>query len=498
MRLRISEYRRYRLLEMVPGLLVWTTFLIALTLSFVRPLWAIYFIIIFDVFWLVRVVYLTVYLLISYQRFVAARRKPWHSMCASLPGWRSMYHLIVIPTYQESAEVLRETFACLVRSDYPMDRCIVVLATEARDLPRASEVGVAIRREFGDRFAAFLVTQHPTELPGEVAGKGANIAWAGRRAKELIDRLGLRYDQVIVSTFDVDTCVTQNYFSALTYTYLTHPKPTRTSYQPVPLFTNNIWDAPALARIAAHSTTFWMLTEQARPERLFTFSSHSMSFQALVDVDFWQSDIVTEDSRIFLQCLLRYDGDYTVTPLPIAISMDAVRAKSLWRSLVNLYKQQRRWAYGVENFPFMAWYFARTKDIPRSTKLHYMWNQLEGVYSWATAPILIFVLGRLPLAIANYTENTSALVQNAPFVLERLMLIAMVGLVPAAILSTILLPVKRHPGRFIRLPLMVLQWLLFPIVMIVFGSIPATDAQTRLMFGRYLNYWTTEKSRRSG
>ncbi|MBI3963721.1 MAG: glycosyltransferase family 2 protein, partial [Candidatus Kerfeldbacteria bacterium] len=475
-----------------------TTFCVALLLSFVRPLWAIYFIIIFDVFWLVRVVYLTFYVLVSYRRFAIARRKPWRAMVAALPQWRSITHLIVIPTYQESADVLRETFTGLLRSDYPLDRCIVVLATEERDLPRATDVGAAIRKEFGSRFASFLVTQHPAGIPDEIAGKGANIAWAGRRAKELIDRLGLRYDQIIVSTFDVDTCVTPNYFSALTYAYLTHPTPTRTSYQPVPLFTNNIWDAPALARIAAHSTTFWMLTEQARPERLFTFSSHSMSFQALVDVGFWQSDIVTEDSRIFLQCLLRYDGDYTVTPLPIAISMDAVRAKSIWRSLVNLYKQQRRWAYGVENFPFMAWHFARTKDIPRATKLHYMWNQLEGVYSWATAPILIFVLGRLPLAIANYAENTSALVQNAPFVLERLMLIAMVGLVPAAILSTILLPVKRHPGRFIRLPLMVLQWLLFPIVMIVFGSIPATDAQTRLMFGRYLNYWTTEKARRSG
>ena len=51
----MTDYRKYRLLEMVPGLMVWATFAIALGLSVFRPIWAIYFIIVFDLYWLVRI-----------------------------------------------------------------------------------------------------------------------------------------------------------------------------------------------------------------------------------------------------------------------------------------------------------------------------------------------------------------------------------------------------------------------------------------------------------
>jgi cellulose synthase/poly-beta-1,6-N-acetylglucosamine synthase-like glycosyltransferase len=220
-----------------------------------------------------------------------------------------------------------------------------------------------------------------------------------------------------------------------------------------------------------------------------------MPFQALVDVGFWQSDIVTEDSRIFLQCFVQYDGDYTVTPLYLPISMDTVAVPSFWRTVVNQYRQQRRWAYGVENFPYMVWNFSINRHIPLGKKIKYTWNQLEGVFSWATAPILIFILGWLPIQVAEARGSTDLIVQNAPDLLQLLMVLAMVGLVVAAVLSMLLLPSPPAGKSRWQLVPMVLQWLLFPITMIAFGSIPATDAQTRLMLGKYLGFLVTEKSR---
>lgn len=493
----LSDYQKYRILEIIPGALVWVTLFGAIALSFLRPLWAIYFIILFDLYWLTRVVYLLIFLLVSYRRFRRAVRVNWMQKLQTIAGWGSLYHIVFLPTAGEPEEVVEGGIKALLAAEYPKDKIIVVLALEERGGDTAHRLGDALQRRYAEFFRAFLVTFHPDGVPGEMKGKGSNIAWAGRRVQAFVDgELRVPYENLIVSSFDADTQAHPQYFSYLAFHYLQHPHPTRTSFQPVPLYNNNLWQSPALMRVAANSTTFWLMTEQIRPERLLTFSSHSMSFRALVDVGFWQNDIVTEDSRIFLQGLLRYDGDYSVTPMYIPVSMDTVLGRNLWRSLVNLYKQQRRWAYGVENFPFMAWNFSHNTLIPIRKKIRYIWNQLEGVYSWATAPLLIFLLGRLPLLVRSQELSSSVVAHNAPFVLQTLMLIAMVGLFVCAILSTTLVPPRpsyKHRANWLLVPL---QWVLFPVVMIVFGSFPAIDAQTRLMLGKYLGFWVTEKHRK--
>lgn len=487
----------YRIFEIIPGLLVWGTLLGAVVLSFVAPLTAMYLIVLFDLYWLLRVTYLLVYLMLSWGRYREVIKEDWYAKVVITPRFGDIYHLVVLPTYREPLELLRASIRSLTQVRYPLERFIVVLAGEERDQEHFERNAAAIQKEFGSAFGHFLVTLHPGDIVGEMAGKGANINWAGHRAKEYIDKLGLVYEDIMVSTFDVDSCAHPQYFAYLTYTYLTTPNPLHASYQPVALFSNNMWESAAVNRLVANSTTFWLLTDLARPERLFTFSSHSMPFRALVDVGFWQNDIVTEDSRIFLQCFVRYDGDYRVVPLYLPIAMDTVYAGSLWRSMVNQYKQQRRWAYGVENFAYMAWHFWRSSKIPFVKKFRYLWNQLEGIYSWATAPLLIFILGRLPLAVASSDVKANLLAYNAPNALSWLMSLAMVGLFFSAIFSTVLLPPKPPGKHWIRYAEMILQWVLFPPCMIFFGSVPAIDAQTRLMLGKYLGFSVTEKKRLS-
>ncbi|MBI4598740.1 glycosyltransferase family 2 protein [Candidatus Uhrbacteria bacterium] len=492
---RVGAYGRHRLWEVVPGLLVWTTLVLSIVLSFAVPTAAIVFIIVFDLFWLFRVAYFTIFLFASWRRYRWTARTDWWAEVQKEPTWERVRHLIFLPTYKEGTDILREALRSLAASRYDAHKLIVVLAGEARDRERFRAQAAELEREFADAFSRLIVTEHPEDLPDEIPGKGSNLHWSATVVKGILEREepDLTPEDVVASSFDADTTVHPHYFAHLTWLYLRTPDRLHTSYQPVALFSNNIWTAAAPVRIAAFGTTFWLMTELARPERLWTFSSHSMPWKMLLDVGFWQKDVVSEDSRIFLQAFLHYHGNYRVTPVYLPVSMDSVGGTSYRESLKALYRQQRRWAWGVEHFPVMVKAFRKDPLIPRRKKIQYLWNHLEGMYTWATAPLLIFILGRLPLYVTAGSE--SALIQAAPFTLQWIMRLAMTGVFVSAILSLTILPPRPKSVHASTWIVMLLQWMLLPVTFVVFGALPAIDAQTRLMLGKYLGFNVTTKVR---
>lgn len=493
-----AERKKYRRREYIPGLMVWGTIIGSVVFSFIKPLWVIYFVIVYSLYWVLRLFYFVFYSILSARTFAKQIKIDWRAKRESLPNWQEYYHLFILPTYSEPYEVLETTLNGILACGYPTDKIMIAISWEERKKEVYEAVEPKIKENFGHKFFKLLTTLHPDGLEGEIKAKGANANWVGWKSKEMIDSLGLPYEKIIVSYFDCDTSAHQKYLDYLTYAYATHPNPTRSSFQPAVLYNNNIWDAPAPMRITAFSTVFWLLAELMRPDRLYTFSSHAMSFKALVDVGFWEKDIVTDDSRIFLQCFIHYNGDYEVTPIYVPVSMDTVIADiSIWEGFKSLYKQQRRWGWGVEHFPYMLYHFGKKKDlIPFKTRIKYIWNLGEGMYSWATAPLLLFVLGRLPLYVAGPAVKATVIAQNAPFVLEWLMRIGMVGIIVSAILSLRLLPPRPESEPKYKWLIMALQWVLLPINIIIFGAIPAAEAQTRLMIGKYLGFFVTPKARK--
>ncbi len=488
-----SPYGRHRLLEIIPGALIWSTLAGAVALSFLVPTLAMIFIIVFDLYWLFRVIYFVSYLIFSWRAYKREARVDWMSEVHKLADWRRVHHLIFLPTYKESYEILRGALIALSRSTYPTDRMIVVLGGEGRDQANFERHAERLKREFAGKFWQLIVTVHPAGLPDEIAGKGSNLNWMGNAVKPMIEALGIPPHNIICSAFDIDTVTHPQYFARLTQLFLTVKDPLRSSYQPVTTFSNNIWSAASPVRVASFGTTFWMLTELSRSERMWTFSSHSMPWQMLLDVGFWEKDMVSEDSRIFLQGLLHYHGDYRVTPIFLPVSMDAVSGKNYFDSLKALYKQQRRWAWGVEHFPYMVPKMLSDKLMPMRIKVKYIFNHLEGMYTWATAPILIFILGYLPLFISE--RASSVLVAVTPFTLEWIMRLAMIGVFASGLLSMTMLPDRPTHIKKGTWLVMILQWALLPVTFVLFGSLPAIDAQTRLMLGKYLGFNVTKKGR---
>jgi hypothetical protein len=531
--------RQDRYWEIIPGFTFWTVFFGAIILSYFQPVWAAIFIVCFDLYWVLKAINVAMHLVASYRRFRIYVTWDWLELVELLPErqkliallesrlktakgrlerniykkqiqklkqpinngiinrpYRDFYHVIVVPFVDESYLVLKSTLEALAVVEYPKDRMIILLAIEERAGEAAVRTAKTLEQEFGGTFFKMVTTVHPDGLPGEIRGKSANASYAVSSLLPALDQWGIDHDLVMISNFDSDTIVHPQYFARVMYEFLTNEKPYRRSYQPIAIYNNNIWDSPAFIRVVSVSNSFWQFTESSRPNRLRTFSSHSMTLKTLKEVGFWKKDLINEDGFIYWQCYLYYDGDYEVVPLFIPISLDTCLAETFWQTLINQYKQKRRWAYNVEYYPHLIPALLKSK-APWRSRLYRLFQYVEGNFNWATASLLIAFLGWLPLLIGGPEFKQTVIAYNLPTATRTLMTIATGFLIFSVYINLILLPPRPKKYRWTRSVMMYLQWFLVPIVSVVFGSLPAIDAQTRLMFGKYLEFWVTPKARKS-
>ncbi len=483
----------YRLLEIFPGFLSWFTLVGMVLVSIFAPVAAAYFIIAFSLYWLLRTLYLVAHLRHNWRRVKHNLKVDWTKMLSNFKH-EHLIHLIIFPYYKEPIDVIERSLEAAAGATGDIKKRIIILAAEERAGIEARLFGEQLKKKYENKFLEILVTIHPKDVPGEMAGKGSNIAYAAEVARiQVLDKRGLNYKDVIVSAFDVDTVVYPQYFQCLTWNFLVAENPYKVSFQPVPLYNNNIWGAPVLSRVVAVSSTFWQMIQQERPEDMSTFSSHAVSFKSLYEIGYWQKNMVSEDSRIFWNLFFAHDGDYRVVPLAYPVSMDANVANNLWNTAKGVYKQHRRWTWGVENIPYIIFNFIKNKKIPLRKKWQFSFVQVEGFWSLVTNPLILFSLGWLPLMLGGNEFNSTILSYNLPIVARTLLTISMFGLIISAIISISLLPKRPKDKSKTDYLYMIMQWGLIPITMTLFSSIPGLDAQTRLLLGKPLGFWPTPK-----
>jgi len=484
-----------RIFEIIPGGLSWGIIISLILLSILRPVASAIIIITFDFYWIIRTVYLTTLLIMAHQRLFRLRREDWLRRCLELPkdkGFSRLYQLVIFPVYNEGLEVLRPSLASLSGSHYPKERIIVVMAFEERNI-HAHDNALALEKEFKGKFGAYLSTFHPDGLPGESRTKGANATWSAKAARKFIDSRQITYEDVIVSCFDADTCVEPEYFGCLGYHFLTSDKRHQASYQPMPVYNNNIWQAPSFARLIEISSSFCQLIESMRLEKFVTFSSHSMSFKTLVEVDYWPTNMVSDDSVIYWKGYLYYNGDYRVVPLYITVSMDVAYSSNIWRTIVVQYKQKRRWAWGVENFPFVVDGFIKNKNIPLLNKIRRSFHLLESHVTWAVWAVILVVIGYLPMLFGGAFFSQMAIAYNLPKITGLLFKFTLLTSLTWIFLSWTILPPRPKGASWLKNVLLVLEWVFVPFIILIVGSLPAIDAQSRLMFAKYMEFNPTLK-----
>lgn len=537
------DYRWHRFFCALPALLSWGILISATVFSFTRPLTAAIFIIALDIYWLMRIFYMTLFLALAYGVLAVEKETDWIARChaledtqAALPGLRSkraealrerrfrhffalnnhirelkkvfrqrisippfdsIYHVVIIAAAKEGREILEPGIKALIKSQLPAARILPVLAVESRAGEAHTRVAHELKKDHRPNFFEFLVTEHPDGIPGERRVKGANVTYAAREAARFLEARKIPFENVIVSCFDADTVASPEYFAALTYHFMRHPKRERASFQPIPVYHNNIMQVPAFARVLETGSSFFQLIEATNPEKLVTFSSHSMSFKALVEIGYWPVDMISDDSAIFWKALIHYGGDYRVLPMYVTLSMDVAAANSLWKTLVIIYRQKLRWAWGVENIPIVFRAFLKEKRISFFHKFRYVFKLIEMHISWSTLGFLITFIGWLPAISASREFSSSVLYYNSPRITGLIFNLASSSLLVTIVLALLLLP--KEVGR---MPLhkrlaLASEWLLIPFIFTFLSSMPALDAQTRLAWGKKMEFRVTEKGRKT-
>lgn len=407
-----------------------------------------------------------------------------------------IYHLVIIPVIKETREIVKPGIEAIKNSGYPVKRILVIIALEESAPDEIKEGVFALKSSYETDFLDLLVSVHPNNLSGEARVKGANVTYAARMAVEYFNKINITQEKVIVSCFDADTIPTRDYFSCLTYHFMITPGRTKASFQPIPVYYNNFWDVPGFARIIDIGSSFFQLIEATNPQRLVTFSSHSMSFKALVEAGFWPVDMISDDSAIFWKALIYYDGDYKVVPMYMTVSMDIAAGKNLRDTLANIYRQKRRWAWGVENLPIVIRAFLKNSSIPLWKRISYGCKLFDAFISWSTWSLLLAFVSWMPALFAAREFASSTVYYTAPRIRAIIFSLASVGILICMILSFLLLPKdvsRRGPLKLISHGL---EWLFIPVSILILSSLPALDAQTRLMLGRYMEFWVTEKHRK--
>ena len=532
----IRKHKLWRFLEMVPGGLAWFALLMPFVFSTFAPTFVANFILIYSVICLFRLIKMSINLYRSLKLTKQAEKQDWQKMISlndcpekidyelkhtnkeedpkkyfellhlkkkvqklqQTGEWKKskdIHQAIIFVTYKEPYEVIYESVKSYTKSLFPNSRIMLVLAGEENDEENFLKISKKIQEQFGDKFEHFMVTIHPKNLPGEIKGKSANATWAAKQLKAHIDCEKIPYENIIISNFDADSVVHPSYFSELTFKYLTEENRTEKGYQPTHMFHNNIWDVPIFIRMVALSCTFWRMAESMEKEKYKSFSSRSLSLKTVMDVNYWDPGVIPEDSRQYWTAYTIYDGRHVLVPIYTPVYMDAVLSETYLKTFKSQYKQLQRWAWGVCDFPFVTlnlWYHP---TIPWYKKVFHIFEFLKNSFFWSTGPLLMSFCGFVPSMI-NSSFRDTVLAYNLPKIMSDILSISSIGLIIICTsVSLSLTPVHQKKNWLGQLSLC-FQWLFAPIVSIFLSAIPALDAQTRLLFGRYLEYKVTEKVRK--
>ncbi len=408
---------------------------------------------------------------------------------------KQIIHWCMIPMYNEWPDILYETIKAIRDANYDLSHIAVTIQWEAakeENFYATLKYVEPLTKDFWYFWHSLHVLQ-----PDETAWKWANITYG---AKELyptiLSHFNTTADNVLVTTLDADNIPDQNYFSVLSYTYLTTPNRKYASYQPVVFFFNNFWQAPFFSKIVWLFNTFWILFNFTKKFWPRNFSSHAQPLDALIDLWFWSKQTIVEDGHQYRRSFFGFKSNYECVPVYAKIFQDCNLDETLWKTIKAQYNQMRRRSHGAQDIPYIrSQMLDQRKSINKGRVIFEFGRSLEGIILRSTLHIvllawLVFSFFK-DIPLSNYISlgATISIFTKIAFTLT----------ITSLLLSIAIFPFDRLKHKSLREKIEILGWFaiwFFIFVwpsLVIFSWFPALHTQIGILFGKPMKKFNVTK-----
>ena len=486
--------------HMLPGIVSWTLIVFAVLGTFLFPRAWLVFATLFMGYMVVRGV-------ITFGFALYGERQRQHAL---LQDWTlaedetgpfgfapaETRHVIIIPNYKEPIDILRRTLDGLAAQHRAAERIIPVLGMEEREADARAK-GEALAAEYAGRFLNVIVTVHPAGLPGDEPGKSSNEAWAAKEAHKVLLATGVDLEVTTITSCDADSVLHPKYFSAVATMFAADEQRHLSFWQAPLCYYNNIWHVPAPIRFTTWLSHTMQMAELAMPfYQPLPISTYTLSIKLAERCGWWDPSVISEDWHSFLNCLFESGEEISTVSVFLPTMGDATDGDGWADAMSNRFHQVKRHAWGAEDVGYITGQLSLKPGALRGSTTFRLGQVLhDHVLRVATWFILasIYAISSRYATMHWYSPGWhSGIAQNLA------VLRVLLGVGGLTIASTIVFELWRCPppdsvSRAKTAVEIGAMWFTMMFLGFYLGTLPALEAQTRLLFGIPLGYKVTPK-----
>ena len=507
-----------RILDGIPGFIAWLVLLLSIASAVAFPLTLMLTAAFVALYSALRFLFAGMANGIGLRKIKHWEMIDWHQKYLDenhLAGvdWRDVHHLVIIPNYNESTEILTRTLEQLSIQRDAATQMSIILAMEESE-PNSARKGQLLQRRFAKHFANVYYTVHPRGLIGEMQCKSANLAWAVNwYFEQVVRRHDLDIDNVVVTTMDADTLWHDNHFAALTYHFAISKDRYRTFWQAPIRYHGNIWQVNPLMRIInTYATAFEMAYLAAPWWMAMPMSSYSLSLTLLEQSGNWDTDVIADEWHMLIKAYFATDGKVSLQHIFLPFLADSTTGANIFQSIKNRYTQTLRHAWGSKEVGYMLAKLIENPHVVSFNSLKLLLRIAHDILLAGAGWVILTVGSQLPVmfhpeiapikvdSLVAHSDKLGYIVDGMSSSHPAWSLLAISGL--TMIVLVIVFQIQDYSIRPPRqTPYTIgesLQELLsipFMVVLTLFVvALPTLVAQTRLLLGIPLQFIVTDKS----